>query len=129
MTDDRRLIEDFLPIQDRALHTRLPTAVRQVLPKRPRHDRAKEHERRNHMGRQANEVAYWGEWVLKKIKGEIGDLYPLIPDPESPAKDLVPDIQPSLFTEEAGQQKLNFKLIRKNDAARSKTKLQKSFRN
>jgi|MTBAKSStandDraft_2_1061841.scaffolds.fasta_scaffold05167_3 putative DNA methylase len=30
----------------------------------------------------ANELRYWGEWVLKKVKAEIGDLYPLIPDPE-----------------------------------------------
>ena len=30
----------------------------------------------------ANEVRYWGEWVLKKVKAEIGDLYPLIPDPD-----------------------------------------------
>jgi len=30
----------------------------------------------------ANEVRYWGEWVLQKVKAEIGDLYPLIPDPE-----------------------------------------------
>ncbi|HLI64579.1 MAG TPA: DUF1156 domain-containing protein, partial [Terriglobales bacterium] len=29
----------------------------------------------------AEEVRYWGEWVLKKVKAEIGDLYPLIPDP------------------------------------------------
>jgi len=29
----------------------------------------------------ADEVRYWGEWVLKKVKTEIGDLYPLIPDP------------------------------------------------
>ena len=29
----------------------------------------------------ADEVRYWGEWVLKKVKAEIGDLYPLIPDP------------------------------------------------
>jgi putative DNA methylase len=31
----------------------------------------------------ANEVRYWGEWVHRKIKSEIGDLYPLIPDPDS----------------------------------------------
>ena len=31
----------------------------------------------------ANEVRYWGEWVLKKVKAEIGDLYPLIPDPDN----------------------------------------------
>ena len=30
----------------------------------------------------ANEVRYWGEWVLRRVKAEIGDLYPLIPDPE-----------------------------------------------
>lgn len=29
----------------------------------------------------ANEVRYWGNWVLEKVKAEIGDLYPLIPDP------------------------------------------------
>ncbi len=29
----------------------------------------------------AKEVRYWGEWVLKKVKAEIGDLYPFIPDP------------------------------------------------
>ena len=65
MTDDRRLIEDFLPIQDRALHTRLPTAVRQsCLPKRPRHDRAKNTKGETTWGGLANEVRYWGEWVL-----------------------------------------------------------------
>jgi putative DNA methylase len=32
----------------------------------------------------AEEVRYWGEWVLRKVKAEIGDLYPLIPDPEAP---------------------------------------------
>jgi len=30
----------------------------------------------------AEEVRYWGNWVLKKVKAEIGDLYPLIPDPK-----------------------------------------------
>jgi putative DNA methylase len=29
----------------------------------------------------ASEVRHWGEWVLKKVKSEIGDLYPPIPDP------------------------------------------------
>jgi putative DNA methylase len=28
----------------------------------------------------ADEVNYWGEWVLKKVKSEIDDLYPLVPD-------------------------------------------------
>jgi putative DNA methylase len=32
----------------------------------------------------ADEVRYWGEWVLKKVKAEIGDLYPPIPDPSAP---------------------------------------------
>lgn len=30
----------------------------------------------------AKEIRYWGEWVLKKVRNEIGDLYPLIPDPK-----------------------------------------------
>jgi REP element-mobilizing transposase RayT len=29
----------------------------------------------------AKEVRYWGTWVLEKVRAEIGDLYPLIPDP------------------------------------------------
>ncbi|MCX8021235.1 MAG: DUF1156 domain-containing protein, partial [Syntrophorhabdaceae bacterium] len=28
----------------------------------------------------AKEVEYWGKWVLEKVKSEIGDLYPPIPD-------------------------------------------------
>jgi len=34
----------------------------------------------------AEEVRYWGNWVLRKVKSEIGDLYPLIPDPEYKGK-------------------------------------------
>jgi putative DNA methylase len=30
----------------------------------------------------ADEVRYWGNWVLEKVRAEIGDLYPPIPDPE-----------------------------------------------
>ncbi|MGQ9648194.1 MAG: REP-associated tyrosine transposase, partial [Thermodesulfobacteriota bacterium] len=30
----------------------------------------------------AKEVEYWGKWVLEKVKAEIGDLYPPIPDPK-----------------------------------------------
>jgi putative DNA methylase len=33
----------------------------------------------------AEEVRYWGNWVLQKVKAEIGDLYPPIPDPEAGA--------------------------------------------
>ena len=29
----------------------------------------------------APEVRYWGNWVLERVRKEIGDLYPLIPDP------------------------------------------------
>ncbi len=31
----------------------------------------------------AEEVRYWGNWVLGKVRAEIGDLYPLIPDPNA----------------------------------------------
>jgi len=30
----------------------------------------------------AEEVRYWGQWVLREVKKEIGDLYPPVPDPE-----------------------------------------------
>ncbi|MGD1105338.1 MAG: DUF1156 domain-containing protein [Terriglobia bacterium] len=32
----------------------------------------------------AEEVRHWGNWVLDKVKAEIGDLYPPIPDPKAP---------------------------------------------
>ncbi|MCJ7543602.1 MAG: DUF1156 domain-containing protein [Phycisphaerae bacterium] len=31
----------------------------------------------------AEEVRYWGNWVLQKVKAEIGDLYPPVPDPKA----------------------------------------------
>jgi len=30
----------------------------------------------------AKEVEYWGKWVLERVRREIGDLYPPIPDPD-----------------------------------------------
>jgi putative DNA methylase len=32
----------------------------------------------------AEEVRYWGNWVLERVRAEIGDLYPSIPDPKAP---------------------------------------------
>jgi putative DNA methylase len=34
----------------------------------------------------AKEVSYWGNWALKKVKADMGDLYPLIPDPHCKGK-------------------------------------------
>jgi putative DNA methylase len=34
----------------------------------------------------AKEVEHWGKWVLKRVKAEIGDLYPPIPDPTADAR-------------------------------------------
>ncbi|MCK4787815.1 MAG: DUF1156 domain-containing protein, partial [Desulfobacteraceae bacterium] len=34
----------------------------------------------------AEEVRYWGNWVLEKVREEIGDLYPPIPDPDFKGK-------------------------------------------
>jgi putative DNA methylase len=45
----------------------------------------------------ADEVNYWGTWVLKKVKAEIGDLYPLIPDPKYKANK--PAVQSESFKE------------------------------
>jgi len=39
----------------------------------------------------AEEVRYWGNWVLEEVRKEIGDLYPPIPDPEY--KELRPEIE------------------------------------
>ena len=36
----------------------------------------------------AKELEYWGKWVLEKVKSEIGDLYPPIPDPKASPKRL-----------------------------------------
>lgn len=58
----------------------------------------------------ANEVRYWGEWVLERVKAEIGDLYPPIPDPDAPTvRQELRQTQQSLPGEDfhrAGQQKL-----------------------
>lgn len=54
----------------------------------------------------AEEVRYWGNWVLEQVREEIGDLYPLIPDPESKPEDLIKDPQPELFPHKKGQQRL-----------------------
>ncbi|PKN67834.1 MAG: adenine-specific DNA methylase [Deltaproteobacteria bacterium HGW-Deltaproteobacteria-15] len=53
-----------------------------------------------------NEVRCWGEWVLKKVKDEIGDLYPSVPDPKAPSQELAPGKQGTLFKNPTGQQKL-----------------------
>jgi len=36
----------------------------------------------------AEEVQYWGEWVLCRVKADINDLYPPIPDPDYKGKSL-----------------------------------------
>ena len=43
----------------------------------------------------ADEVRYWGEWVLEKVRADIGDLYPFIPDPAY--SDEKPDVQADLL--------------------------------
>jgi putative DNA methylase len=58
----------------------------------------------------AEEVRYWGNWVLEKVKAEIGDLYPLIPDPKAAkARQLLGQSQLEMAGEgfeHKGQQKL-----------------------
>src|ERR1039458_4211437 len=34
----------------------------------------------------ADEVRYWGNWTQTRVRAEIGDLYPLIPDPQHKGK-------------------------------------------
>lgn len=54
----------------------------------------------------ANEVRYWGGWVLEKVKEEIGDLYPLIPDPETKPGELGAEPQTVMDFAKDGQQRL-----------------------
>lgn len=54
----------------------------------------------------ADEVRYWGNWVLERARNEIGDLYPLIPDPKAKKRDLVPEKIARLFEDGGAQQKL-----------------------
>lgn len=37
----------------------------------------------------AEDVKKWGEWVLERVRAEVGDLYPLIPDPELTNRQIV----------------------------------------
>lgn len=41
----------------------------------------------------AEEVRHWGQWVLEKVRAEIGDLYPPIPDPEASPEEIGADPQ------------------------------------
>ncbi|MBN2561535.1 MAG: DUF1156 domain-containing protein [Phycisphaerae bacterium] len=41
----------------------------------------------------ADEVRYWGNWVLEKVRAEIGDLYPPIPDPQAKPEEIGADPQ------------------------------------
>jgi len=54
----------------------------------------------------AQEIRYWGNSILEKVKEEIGDLYPPIPDPNAPPRDVVPENQRPLFEDGKGQKRL-----------------------
>jgi putative DNA methylase len=58
----------------------------------------------------AEEVRYWGNWVLDRVRAEIGDLYPPIPDPKAPkARQVLGKAQLEMTGkgfEHPGQQKL-----------------------
>jgi len=53
----------------------------------------------------AEEVSYWGNWVLERVRREIGDLYPPIPDPKAKNRSFVEDSQQQLLDTQS-QQKL-----------------------
>jgi putative DNA methylase len=54
----------------------------------------------------AEEVRFWGNWVLEKVKAEIGDLYPPIPDPEAKPEEIGAEAQASFEFAGDGQQRL-----------------------
>jgi putative DNA methylase len=57
----------------------------------------------------AAEVEHWGKWVLEKVKAEIGDLYPPVPDPEASGEELGADPQATMGFAQDPQQKLKVK--------------------
>lgn len=48
----------------------------------------------------AEEVEHWGNWVLEHVKKEVGDLYPLIPDPDAADVSLATTKQAEFKTKE-----------------------------
>lgn len=54
----------------------------------------------------AEEVSYWGNWVLERVRKEISDIYPLIADPTAKKRDLLPERNAHLFEDGGAQQKL-----------------------
>ncbi|MBI3951049.1 MAG: DUF1156 domain-containing protein [Acidobacteria bacterium] len=54
----------------------------------------------------AEEVRYWGNWVLEKIKAEIGDLYPPIPDPNAEQEEIGGDPQTVMRFAKGPQERL-----------------------
>ncbi len=54
----------------------------------------------------AEEVKYWGNWVLEKVKAEIGDLYPLIPDPDAKPEEIGGEKQSTMDFAKGPQGKL-----------------------
>ncbi len=54
----------------------------------------------------AKEVEHWGKWVLEKVKAEIGDLYPPIPDPKQKGQKLIPKPQEKFEGFEGAQPEL-----------------------
>jgi len=59
----------------------------------------------------ADEVRYWGNWVLERVRREIGDLYPPIPDPKHKGKH--PEIE---FDSKTGRWAAKRKGTGKNDS-------------
>ncbi len=54
----------------------------------------------------AEEVRHWGQWVLDKVKADIGDLYPPIPDPDATPEEIGADPQSVLDFAKAAQGRL-----------------------
>lgn len=54
----------------------------------------------------AKEVEYWGNWVLEKVRAEIGDLYPPIPDPRQKGEKLIQKVQEKLEGFDSAQTEL-----------------------
>jgi putative DNA methylase len=54
----------------------------------------------------SEEVRYWGNWVLEHVKAEIGDLYPVLPEPGLDSVEMGFEARPGLFSDIHNQQTL-----------------------
>src|SRR6266446_2078913 len=54
----------------------------------------------------SGEMLYWGNWVVERVRAEIRDLYPLVPDPKAKSREMSQDPTQRLFPDADRQPRL-----------------------